>query len=441
MSTHSSSGLRRNLGFFDLVAYGLAYMAVVAPLTGMGFVWQASGGLMASAYLAGAVCMYFTAQSYASMSEVVPNCGSVYGFARHSLGSTAGFLAGWLILLDYLLTPALVFALMSVGMEALLPGVGRATWIGLVVAISLVLNWMGAKVTARVSAASVLIQFGIVAGVLWLAWRALQGGAGNGGLTASPFVGPDGLPWGQVLTGASLAVMTFLGFDAVSTLSEEVRGNDRRTVGRATLAVLAIASSLFVLVAWVMGNLMPAIELKDPAAAIFELLGQTVGPWSVLLLGWLLAIVVGFTNALPMQAGVSRVLFAMGRQGQLPAALGHLHAGSGVPRTALLVSTALSLGVALLLRDQVDLLASLISFGALSGFVLLHLSVLVHFARAAGPRRRFVHVVSPLLGLALVLAVLASMNSSALLVGLAWLVVGLAQSTRLHLKGRRPQAL
>jgi amino acid transporter len=436
VNTSTPGGLRRSLSYFDLVAYGLAYMAVVAPLTNLGFVWDASGGLIASTYVVAAVCMYFTAQSYATMSAEVAHCGSVYGFARASLGELAGFMAGWLILLDYLLTPALVFALVSVGMSTLLPGIDRASWIVLVVAVTTTLSWFGAKVGARVSAASVAAQFFMVGGVLVLAWFALREGQGTGALTTQPFVGSAGLDWARIFAGASIAVMVFLGFDAVSTLAEETRGEDRRVVGRATLTVLAVASALYVLVAWVIGNLMPAIKLQDPAAAIFELLGQTVGPWAPVTMAWLLALVVGLTNALPMQAGVSRVLYAMGRDRQLPAALGRAHAGTGVPRVALLVASAVSLAVALALRDRIDLLASLISFGALAGFALLHVSVLVHFARQPQRRRVFVHVVSPVLGLLVVGAVLTGMHPTALAVGGAWLVAGLAYGAFLHVRGR-----
>lgn len=435
-NTDTAGGLRRSLSYFDLVAYGLAYMAIVAPLTNLGFVWDASGGLIASAYVAAAICMYFTAQSYATMSAEVTSCGSVYGFARASLGELAGFMAGWLILLDYLLSPALVFALMAVGMSTLVPGIDRGAWIILVVSLTLILSWFGAKVGARVSALSVAAQFVIVGGVLVLAWFALRSGLGNGALTVQPFAGAAGLDWHRVFSGASIAVMVFLGFDAVSTLSEEVRGDSRSVVGRATLTVLAVASALYVLVAWVIGNLMPAIKLQDPAAAIFELLGQAVGPWAPVLMAWLLALVVGLTNALPMQAGVSRVLFAMGRSRQLPAVLGRAHAGTGVPRAALLLATTISLAVALALRDRIELLASLISFGALAGFALLHVSVVVHFARQPARRRPYMHVVSPVLGLIIVAVMLTAMHPTALAVGGCWLGAGLAYGFLLHLRGR-----
>lgn len=431
--------LKRSLGFFDLVAYGLAYMALIAPLTNLGFVWTASGGVVAGAYVVAAVCMYFTAQSYATMSRIVPNAGSVYGFARHSLGDFWGFFAGWGVLLDYLMVPALVFALMAVGMQMLVPDIPRTGWIVGVALLMLAINWAGIKVAARVNAASVIAQLVMVVGVMVLLVMAMNQGTASGArLSIQPFLG-DGptLPWGQWLAGASVAVMTFLGFDAVSTLSEEVKNpNDRSTVSRAILAVLAIAASLYVLLAWILGSAMAAIRLQDPAAAIFELLGQVVGPWAPALLAWLLGLIVGFTNTLPMLVGVARILMAMGRDRQLPTPLGWVHAGTGVPRVATFVSTAISMVVALWLQDQIDLLASIISFGALLGFLMLHLAVLVHFHREPAGRHAFFHRVVPVVGILSVLAILSGMHAAALEVGLAWILVGGVYGLYLRRRGR-----
>lgn len=431
--------LKRSLGFFDLVAYGLAFMALIAPLTNLGFVWTASGGVVAGAYVVAAICMYFTAQSYATMSRIVPNAGSVYGFARHSLGDFWGFFAGWGVLLDYLMVPALVFSLMAVGMQMLIPAVPRAGWIIGVAVVMLAINWAGIKVAARVNALSVAAQLVMVVGVMVLLVVAMEQGTANGArLSAAPFVGqgPD-MPWAQLLAGASVAVMTFLGFDAVSTLAEEVKDpNDRTTVSRAILTVLALATLLYVVVTWILGSAMAGIELKDPAGAIFELLAQTVGPWAPVLLAWLMGIVVGFTNTLPMLAGVARILMAMGRERQLPTALGWVHAGTGVPRVATVVATLTSLAVALWLKDRIELLASIISFGALIGFLMLQLAVLVHFQRHSADRHVFFHRVVPVIGILSVLAIMYGMHVVALQVGLAWVLAGAIYGLYLRRSGR-----
>ena len=134
---------------------------------------------------------------------------------------------------------------------------------------------------------------------------------------------------------------------------------------------------------------------------------------------------VGFSNALPMQVGVARVLYAMARDRQLPAALARLHPRHNTPHIAMLASTAVSLVVALWLREAMDQLAAFVNFGALFGFALIHVCVMVHFARAQH-RNWLTHVVSPLLGIAVVVAILSNMNRAALVLGVVWLVAGLA---------------
>src|ERR1700732_1932724 len=124
-----AQSLRRTLSYYDLLIYGLAYVAPFALFQSLGFVWQASNGLIVLAYVLATRCMYFTAKSYALMTEAVPSAGSVYGYARYALGPFAGFIGGWMILLDYLLIPAYVYVFMAVALGTLVPQVDRAFWI------------------------------------------------------------------------------------------------------------------------------------------------------------------------------------------------------------------------------------------------------------------------------------------------------------------------
>lgn len=430
----NTSGLHRKLGMRALVAYGLAYIAPIAPLTTFGFIWDASAGLIALAYLLGACCMYFTAKSYAMMGEAVPSAGSVYGYARHSLGVLPGFIAGWLLLLDYLLIPALVLLILSVGMQTLVPSLDRETWLVILVSTCFAVNWFGVQVTSRVSQFSVVVQFLIVAAVLALGVFALHSGKGTGSLTLDPFYTAATFDPAKIFTATSIAVLAFLGFDAISTLSEEVRSDDRRLVGRAIMIVLFICSVLALLSSWVLGNLMPGVEVGDPSIAIFEILATQVGPWSAVALAWLL--VVSITTPLAMQVAVSRVLFAMARDRQLPAFLARLHPTHGTPHLAMAFSTALSLAVALAMSEQIDTLAAFVNFGALTAFMMLHLSVLVRLG-IRNPNRRLVpHVLIPLAGIAVVLAVLSGMQAQALEMGMLWLFLGALYGAYLHLKGR-----
>jgi len=432
----SGAGLRRSLDYKDLVAYGLAYIAPVAPLATLGFVWGASGGLVALAYLLGAICMYFTAKSYAVMTEEVPNAGSVYGFARFSLGPLLGFIAGWLILLDYLLIPALIFLLMSVGMGTLMPQIDRATWLVVLVLSAICINWFGVTVTSRVNKYSVRAQFAMMFALLALALYALYNGQGTGGLTSKPFYAPAAFSPAQIFSATSICILSFLGFDAISTLAEEVKTDDRRIVGKAIIHVLLISGSFFVLSTWVLGNLMDGMTMQDPATAIFELSASRIAPWVATALAWLMAIIVGFTNALPMQVGVARVLFAMGRDHQLPTAFAKLHPKHNTPHVAMLFASLLSLTVALIMRNDIDLLASFVNFGALSAFLLLHVSVLVHMAWRKRSKHYFAHWIVPILGIIVVTAVFTGMHTTALGVGGVWLVLGIAYGLYLRAKHR-----
>jgi amino acid transporter len=419
--------LRRSLGYWDLVLYGLAYISPFAPLSTLGFVWSESNGLIVLAYALGAICMYFTAQSYATMTEAVPTAGSVYGFARHALGSFPGFLAGWMILLDYLLIPAFLYVLIAVALESLLPGIDRGVWIVAMVAMTTAVNWFGITVTSRANFVAVALQVVIVLGFLVLVVIALYAGKGNGALTLKPLFDAPAFDAGKIFSATSICVMSFLGFDAVSTLAEEVEGGDRRVVGRAIISVLVLSAIFFAVVTWVLGNLLPGIVIKDQAAAVYELAAYASGPWAAMVLAWSYAAIVGLSNALPMQVGVARVVFAMGRDRQLPHVLARVHPRYHTPYVGMLVTAALSLAVALFMKNRLDDLASIVNFGALSGFLFLHVSVLVGFGR---------HRVVPLCGIVVVLAVFSGMSALAVKVGLAWLAAGLVYGLVLKAKHR-----
>ena len=420
--SEAPAALRRNLGFGALVAYGLAYIAPIAPLSTLGLVWQTSHGLIALAYLLGGLCMAFTAFSYAAMVREIRSAGSVYGFARAVLGPFAGFMAGWLILLDYLLIPAFVYVVMSVALQQLLPGVDRGVWIVALVAFTFAVNWFGVKTTASVSFASVVAQAGAVvvllgAALFWLWHKHPAGSLSTAPLWRNP------LPVSAVLAGTSICVMSFLGFDAVSTLAEDTLDPSGRTLARAILAVLGLATGFFVLTAFVLGNAMVGLHFHSLDAAAYELAEQIGGHGAMLALAWFYALIVGFTNALPMQVGVARVLYAMARDGQLPSGLARLHPRHNTPHIAMIASTALSLAVALWMSQSMDQLAAFVNFGALVGFVMLHLCVLVHFRNRPG-RAWGAHIVSPVLGVLVVLMVMAGLDRHALLLGISWMVLG-----------------
>jgi amino acid transporter len=419
-----------------LIIYGLAYVSPFGVLQSLGFVWQVSNGLIVLAYVLGTICMYFTAKSYALMTETVPSAGSVYGFARHALGPFAGFIAGWMILLDYLLMPAYVYVFMSVALGTLVPQIDRGIWILVLSGTTLGINWFGVRVSQRFNLAAVALQLVILAVLMLFSLHAIYHGKGNGGLTLRPLYAPELFHATSIFAATSLCVMSFLGFDAISTLSEEVKSGDRRLVGRAIVAVLFLSAALFAVLSWILGDLLSGFAIKDPAAAIYEVVDWAIGPWLSLTIAWAMATFVGLASALPIQVGVARVLFAMGRDRQLPAVLAKVHPKYGTPYVGMLATAAISIGVALAMRYHMDELTSIINFGALSGFLLLHVSVIALFWFKARSGRWIVHLLVPVAGIIVVLAVLSGMSSLAMMLGLSWLAVGLAYGTVLTKRRR-----
>jgi len=205
--------------------------------------------------------------------------------------------------------------------------------------------------------------------------------------------------------------------------------------------VLLFSTLIFVAMTWVLGNLMIGAPVVHADAASYELAARAIGPWAGVALAWFTAGLVGFTNALPMQVGVARVLFAMGRDRQLPRVLATVHAKYNTPWVAMIAATGVSLVVALLMRNDMDHLASIVNFGALLGFMMLHACVFVHFAVRKKSPRWFEHVVVPILGVAVVLAVLSGMSALAIKVGVIWLVCGLVWGAYLSKQRRTAVAL
>jgi amino acid transporter len=272
---------------------------------------------------------------------------------------------------------------------------------------------------------SVAVQIAVLTLLLVLGLVALHHGKGNGALTLRPLYAPDLFHAKSIFTATSICVMSYLGFDAISTLSEEVKSDDKRIVGRAIVSVLLIAAAILAVTAWVLGDLLSGFAIKDPAAATYELLAWAIGPWAAALTAWIMATIVGATNALPMQVGVARVMYAMGRDRQLPAVLAKIHPKHGTPYVGMIATTGISVSVALLMRYQMDELVSIVNFGALSGFLLLHVSVIAKFWIKDRSGRWIVHLAIPVAGIIVVLAVLSGMSPLAMALGIGWLAAGL----------------
>ncbi|MFG2209984.1 APC family permease [Streptomyces sp. NPDC048638] len=429
-----AGGLRRTLTFRDLVVYGLLFIAPMAPVGIFGTLQAKSHGAIAVVYLVATVAMAFTAYSYAQMVRVAPRAGSVYTYARVGLGDGAGFVAGWMAMLDYLLIPAVAYLFSGIAMHALVPSVDQWVWTALAVAVTTLLNLWGVRVAAVVGFAVlaleiVVLAVFVVAAVVELAAHGAQRG------WAVPLTGEGGFSLPAVLSAVSVAVLSYLGFDAIASFAEEAAGGATR-VARAVITCLVVAGVLFAVQTYLAALLAPmtAAELAarpgEQGDAFYATVDSAVGGWLHDLVAVSKAIGAAFA-ALAGQAAAGRLLFAMARDRRLPGAMSKVDAGSGVPRRALLGAAAVTLVAAVWAArrdDGLDQLSSVVNVGALTAFALLHASVIgwFRFRGRAGTPSVLRHVVVPSLGLAVVAAVLVEASPTAQIVGGIWMAVGLA---------------
>jgi amino acid transporter len=431
--------LDRVLGMPSIVLFGLAYLVPLTVFTTYGVVTEQTSGHLPAAYVVTLVAMLFTAYSYGLMVRAHPFAGSAYTYTQRSFGPHLGFMTGWALLLDYLFLPMINYLVMGIYLEAAVPGVPVAVWIILAIVLVTSLNVLGIRLVARMNFVLVAVQIVFIAVFLVAVGRTVAG-AGLPSLT-EPFL-PDGGEASAVLGGAAILCLSFLGFDAVSTLSEETR-DPRRRIPRAIMLVTVIGGALFIVVSYAGHLVFPGWqEFTDVDSAALDVVGAAGG--AVLTAFFTAAYIAGcFGSAMASQASVSRILYAMGRDGVLPARIfGRLHQRFHTPALATTVVGAVSL-IALVI--SLELASSMISFGALVAFSLVNLSVIKHYAVDEGlrsPANLLAYAVVPGIGVLLTLWLWTSLSGTTFVVGLSWIGAGLVYLLVLtRLFTRRPPEL
>jgi amino acid transporter len=412
----------------------------IAPFQVYGFVWDDAKGMVPLAYLLGLVGMFFTALSYASMSRAFPLAGSVYTYAQRGLHEIAGFFSGWLILLDYILVPSLLYLFSAAALRPLFPAVPVWIWLGAFISFNAAVNLIGIQLTARVNRYVLVMELVTLGLFLVMGTMALYGGAGAGRLTLKPIYDPAVFSFATVAGATSIAVLSFLGFDGISTLSEENSGK-QDAVGRATVLSLLLVGALFMLQTWIATDLAQGMRFSSPETAFYEIAERAGGAWLRLITILAMVIALAISNAMAAQAAVARILFAMARDGKLPSILAKVHPRFQTPYVSTLAVACVSILVGWIFFNRIDDLTRVVNFGALSGFVLLHLSVINHYFVRLKSGDWLRHLVFPLTGLFIILYVLYEMDRAAKIMGVCWIAIGVLYYFVLTLRGKKPVSL
>ncbi len=414
--------LRRALGLPSLVLFGLVYMVPLTVFTTYGIVTQTTGGRLSVAYLVTLAAMVFTARSYAKMAVAYPVAGSAYTYTQKSFGAPVGFLAGWSLLLDYLFLPMINYLVVGIYLHAAVPAIPSWVFVVLSIVGVTLLNIVGIVSVARANFVIIAVQTIFIVTFLVLACSKVFS---MGTIDLMAPIHGDGSATGfsPVLSGAAILCLSFLGFDAVSTMAEETK-DPKRSVPRAIMIATMAAGVIFVVLSYLGQLVFPSNQFADVESGSLDLMLTAGGQF--LQTFFTAAYVAGaIGSAIASQASVARILFAMGRDGILPRPIfGYVSPRFATPVYAILVVSAVSLLATVI---SLTTLASLISFGALVAFSVVNLSVIKHYFVDRNERdgaQVISNLVLPVIGFLLTVWLWTSLSGLTLVIGLCWLAVG-----------------
>ncbi|MCO4319103.1 APC family permease [Phyllobacterium sp. 21LDTY02-6] len=430
-----SQQLQRSMSLTDIVVYGLIYMVPMAPIAVFGITYNFSMGMPALVYLVAATAMVFSALCYKEMAKRYPVAGSVYSYVRFGINSYFGYLAGWAILLDYLLLPALLAVFAASAMTGLWPAFPAWIWVAIFVALATLINLGGISLTATMNKVFLGIQLAVL--TIFAVVVGLDLINGRISLSLSPFFNSEGFSWQIVFGAIPIAALSFIGFDAISTLNEEARGGGE-TVSKATMIVLVAVAFLFMLQVYLAALYVPDntifSEGDQTNNAFYNIAGQIGGDWLRILVTLSSALIAIFANSLASMATSSRLIFSMARDRQLPSFLAAV-SSNNVPRNATLLISVLSLLIGIFGAENQGVLTTLVTFGALTAYILLNIAVLVRFGLIDRSRKLFLHWLSPLIGTAILSYALWHADYHAQIAGTIWMIVGVCVALSLKMSG------
>jgi len=418
--------LRKTLTLVQVVMMGLAYLQPMTIFDTFGIVSGLTDGHVATAYIFALIAVLFTAVSYGKLVQRFPSAGSAYTYAQKAISPHVGFMVGWSSLLDYLFMPMINILLAKIYLEAIFPGVPSWIFVTALVAMMTAFNLRGIKVVANLNSIIVVVQVAIMVVFLGLLVRGVYMGEGMGTLaTTKPFFSENAhvVP---MITGATILCFSFLGFDGISSLSEETP-NAGKVIPKAIFLTALIGGIIFVVVSYFLQLYFPDISrFKDPDASQPEIMLYVAGKFfqSVILC---FSCVTVLASGMAAHAGVSRLLYVMGRDGVFPENLfGYVH-----PKWRTPTFNVLLVGVVAMSAVTFDLVTAtaLINFGALVAFTFVNLSVISQFyireKRNRTLKDHINYLILPVIGALTVGALWLNLESSSMTLGLVWGAIGL----------------
>jgi amino acid transporter len=426
--------LRRTLTLWDLIFYGIVLIQPIAPVPLYGVAQKLSDGHFVTIILIALFAMLITAVSYGRMGALYPTAGSAYTYVGRGLNPHLGFLAGWAMILDYLLQPLINTVWISTALhERYLPQIPYIAWAALIAGIMTVLNLAGVKSSARANKVLLAVMSVVIVFVVVLAVRYLWHGQGWAGLLSTePFYNPKTFNSHKILTATSFAALTYIGFDGVTTLAEDVE-NPKRNVLLAVVLTCIFAGVCSAFEAYLGALVWPDWRsFPDLVTAYMDICRRVGGLLLFNAMGGIL-ILAAFGSGLTGTLGAARLLFGMGRDGVLPKKFfGYLKPGSSTPTFNILLIGGLAfLGAVLLnyIGSAYEHAGELLNFGAFLAFMGVNFACFWQFtviAKKTGAQSKLLKdTILPLMGFAFCALIWWNLNNLAKTVGGIWFAVGI----------------
>jgi amino acid transporter len=412
------------LGLWDLILYGLIVIQPTAPMPPFGVMSQRSQNHAVTTVLIAMVAMLFTAISYGRMARAYPSAGSAFTYVGQEIHPALGFVTGWGMAMDYMLNPLICTILCSKFAMNSVPGIPFAYWAAFFALLFTGLNLFGIRTSARINE-GLAAGMGIVIVIfLVVAVRYIFGNPHDGAaFFIRPFYDAQTFSLSAVLGGTSLAVLTYIGFDGISTLSEEAE-NPRRNILLATVLVCLITGIMASVEVYAAQLIWPGSEpYPDVDTAYVHVAGRAGGPWLFSLINiTLLVATVG--SGMGTQLGAARLLYGMGRGNAIPKSFfGVIEPKRRIPRNNVLFVGALALIGSQVISFERGV--ELLNFGALLAFMGVNVAALTRYYLRE-QQKKWTNLVPPALGFLVCLLLWLNLSWPAKLLGATWVVAGIA---------------
>ncbi|HEV3205896.1 MAG TPA: APC family permease [Terriglobales bacterium] len=421
-STASSAPrLRRSLTLWDLILYGIIVIQPVAPMSVFGVLSDRGHGHVVTTLLIAMVAMMFTAFSYGRMARAYPSAGSAFTYVGQEINPAVGYITGWSMVMDYMLNPMICIIWISQQAHVFAPGVPYGAWAVFFALVFTGLNIQGIKTSARLNTGLAAGMAVVIAIFFVAAARYVFGHPQDPGFFTRPFYDPQTWDTRAVLGGTSIAVLTYIGFDGISTLSEEAE-NPRRNILLATVLTCLVIGILSAVEVYAAQLIWPASEPFPNIDTAFTFVAGRAWKPLFAVVGFTL-VVANFGSGMGAQLGAARLLYGMGRSSALPKSFfGAVDPKRHVPRNNVIFVGVIALAGAFIISYGLG--AEMLNFGALIAFMGVNLAAFVrYFVR--GEKKTISHFVPPLAGFFICLLLWLNLSRPAKIAGAVWMGVGI----------------